>query len=341
MLSVVLLLAACGADRPAQKWKDRLDEADRTQQADDLEAAERRYEELLDAAPDDHERRAVLNELAAIHEKRGDYDRALARYEEVWRDDDIDDEHGGRALYRSALIRLEERDQTDRGLALLERTATRYPASVSAEFAIRRLADHYTDRHDFEALEDQLTDLYEEVSGEAVADNILFEVAVRLHEEAGDAGAALPYYRRVHTDHDEMFGLADDALWEEARIHQRRQHWPEAIALYEELADRLDASWFIGSYDSPLADDARFELGRIHLIFLDNYESAIAHFEQYLKDFPDHLKADDAAWHIVHAHRLAGHREAFSEKLDEFERDFPESRYTRRVDGLREREASR
>ncbi|MFW5967921.1 MAG: tetratricopeptide repeat protein, partial [Persicimonas sp.] len=343
LIAVLALVVGCARKEKERvyAWEEDLIEADLEQDRENLEAAEDSYQSLLESAPDQERRREITNELGRLDEKRERFEEALEHYEEVWSEDEFADEQGGRALYRTALIHLREFDDAERGVSLFERTIDRYPESIYAEFALERLADHHAERGQFDTLEESFMSMYDDHSEELVAANILFELAETLADEADDPDAALPYYRRVHQDHDTLIGLSDDALWEEARIYHRRQMWDEAIPLYEELSEKQQPSWFIGSYDSYLADDARLELGRIHMLFLDDYETAIEHFEQYLKDFPDTVLVDDAAWHIVQAHRLMGDTDGYKEQLEAFAEDYPESRYQRQIDTLLEAEASR
>jgi tetratricopeptide (TPR) repeat protein len=323
----MMVLYGCGRDRVVYKWNERVLAAGELQDEGKLDEAEARYRKLLESSPDADARRHVLNELGAIAEERGDWKRALALYKKVWTEE-IDDEAGGHALYHAATIVDEELGQTERGLAMKRKVAKRYPKSVSAEFAARDLVGHYEARGDFDAMRAAVDALYEDVADTPVADNMLFAAGESLEVEAKDEDAALPYYRKVYDTYPEG-GLADDALWQAAMIYHRRQQWTPAIRLLTRLADNVETSWFVGSYNSPWANDARFELGLIHLMYLDDYDAALAHFERYLEDFPTSLQLDDAGWHIVHLYRLMGDQERYREALGEFIKRYPESRYVR------------
>lgn len=329
VLIAALLVTSCGRDRYIHRWNDRVLEVGKLHDAGELDEAQRRYEELLENAPGHEERRYVLNELARIAERRGDWHTALDRYEQVY-SQEYDDEAGARATYRSAKIVTERLGETERGRRLLRQTVTRYPASVSAEFSVRELAERFRDRGEFSRLEQYFDELYVEVEDQPVADNLLFALGMTLEEHADDEAGALAHYRTLYTNYPDG-GLSDDALWQAAMIHKRHQRWPQAIELLETLADDVETSWFVGSYNSPWTNDARFELGLIHLLFLDDYDAAIEHFERYLSDFPHSVETDDAAWHIVEAHRLMGDKDGYRRAMEDFIEQYPESRFVRQA----------
>jgi outer membrane protein assembly factor BamD (BamD/ComL family) len=334
-LVVAVVVVSCGRDRFVHRWNDQVLATGNLQDSGALDKAETRYLQLLENAPDDDARRYVLNELAAISEERGDWKQAIERYEQVW-SEPADDEAGAHALYRSAVIVIRHLNATERGLALHRKTIERYPASVSAEFSARDLADHFRRQGDYEAMRADFDALYERAKGTEVGDNVLFAVAQTLELDAEDEGAALPYYKKLYTNYPDG-GLADDALWQAAMIYHRRQHWQPANELLTRLADNVETSWFVGSYNSPWANDARFTLGLTYLLYLDDYQDAVAHFERYIDDFPTSLDTDDAAWNIVQAYRLMGEDDAdknerYRDSLRQFAEDYPESRYVREVE---------
>lgn len=322
---LAVAMVGCGKDRFVYKWNDRALAAGKLHDAGKLDEAEARYRKLLETAPDAEDRRYVLNQLGNIAEERSQWAEALSLYEKVW-SEPHDDEEGAHALYRTYRIVYDELGETSRGLEVARRVATKYPRSVSAEFAVRSIVGHYADARRFDELRESMDALYEEVAGEPVGDNILFETGRALEERAKDDSAALPYYRKLARAYPEG-GLADDAAWQIAMIYYERQRWSPAIEWLTRLADDVETSWFVGSYNSPWANDARYELAMIDMLYLADYPGAVAHLEQYLEDFPTSLQADDAAWNIAQAYRLMGDREAYRDQLESFIEEHPESRY--------------
>lgn len=309
------------------QWNDRVLEAGSQVDKGNLEEARERYERLLDTAPEDEERRYVLVELGRIAEEQGDWRDALSYYERVWTGE-RDDEYGGEALYRTALIQQEQLGEPAKARKTLRRTIFEYPASVSAEFAVRDLTDFYLENRTLEQMNRDFREIYGRVEGEPVGDNVMFELGRALEASGDHDDEALAAYREVAITYGDD-SLADDALWQMSKIYRRHQMWEPALQALELCAGMMEPSWFIGSYDSPWANDARFQLGIINLLFLDHYEQAVDHFETYLDDFPHSVFADDAAWHIIEAHRLAGSRGAYRESMRAFIEDFPESRHVR------------
>ncbi len=332
LLAVVFALAAlgvgCGHDRPAHRWNDRVLAVGDLQDAGKLDRAEQQYQQLLKTAPTRDARRYVLSALARISEARADWKQAIARYKRI-SSKPIDDEAGAYALYRAGRLAKEKLGQTARGLAAFKKTITRFPRSVAAEFAVRDLAKYYRQTGDYEAMRRDFEKLVARVGDQPAADNLLFELAEAL-SDAGDKDTALLYFKRVYDGYSDG-GLADDALWDASQIYAAREQWPQTIALLQRVAAMVEDSWFVGDYSSPYANDARFQLGLIYLLYVSDYDKAIANFEQYLDDFPTSLQADDAAWNLVQAHRLKGPAAAYQQSLRDFMANYPHSRYVRQA----------
>jgi tetratricopeptide (TPR) repeat protein len=327
-----MVAISCGHDRFVHQWNDRVLATAKLQDSGELDKAEERYQQLLENAPDDGARRHVLNELAGISQARGEWEQALERYERVW-SAPADDEAGAHALYQSSVIATVHMQAQDRGLTLKRKTIKRYPRSVSAEFSARDLADYYLKKRDYTGMKTEFDALYQATKQTPVADNVLFAVAQALEVEVEDEDAALLYYRELFTHYSDG-GLADDALWQAAMIYHRRQDWQQANALFSRLADNVETSWFVGSYNSPWANDARFKIGLTYLLFLDDYPQAISHFERFIEDFPTSIDTDDAAWNIVQARRLMGDdrpkdNERYRQALTDFVQEYPLSRHVR------------
>ncbi|MGM0555715.1 MAG: tetratricopeptide repeat protein [Myxococcota bacterium] len=328
---VLLFLATaplgCSSNKPVHQWNDRVLETGSVADDGDLTTAREHYERLLETAPGAEERRYVLVELGRLAEEQGEFQDALAYYERVW-SEERDDEYGGEAMYRTALIQQRHLDQAERARQTRRETIFSYPKSVSAEFAVRDLADYYERRGALDEIKADFEDIYARVAGTPIGDNIMFELGRVLERSGGRDDEALGAYREVVREYNDD-SLADDALWQMSKIYRRHQMWEPAMEALELCAAKMEPSWFIGDYNSPWANDARFQLGIINLLFLDRYDVAIDQFEQYLDDFPTSLFADDAAWHILEARRLLGERTAYREAMRQFIDEYPESRHVR------------
>jgi len=322
--------AGCANDSQ-QRWENDVLEAQRLHDRGEWATAERRYRTLLDRADDTEDRRHVRLQLARLAADRGDIERALERYRDIW-SEPRDDAPGARAMYEAARLTADRADRPEEARSMKRRLVERYPNSSWAELSVEDLADHYADRGDWEGLRSEMDALYESVRETAVADHVLQTAGEALWRDAHRPGAALPYFRRVIDEHPDG-ETVDDAEWAAGQIYVRRQDWENALAVLGRLGERVQSSWLVGTFNSPHASEARYELGRIQLLFLDDYDEAIDHFERYLSDFPRNRRADDSLWQIAQAHRLAGRPNACRRTLKRLIEEFPESRH---VDSARD-----
>lgn len=321
----------CAAKEHEVQWESDILEARRIHDRGEYSTAETRYRELLESADSTEERRYVRLQLARLAADRGETEEAIERYREIWRKA-IDDSAGARSMYEASRLVIEKLGRPGDGRSMKRRLIRRFPDSSWAERSIEDLVAYHARREAWEALQSEVDSLYEDVRETSVADHLLQTAGEVLWQDGGRADAALGYLHGVFERHPDGEAV-DDAEWAAARIYMRYQNWEDALPVLRRLADRVNASWLIGTFNSPHASKARFALGRIHLLFLDDYAEAIDHFEQYLSDFPRNRRADDSAWHIAHAHRLAGETDAYRRALTRLVEDFPESRY---VDSARE-----
>lgn len=292
------------------------------QDGGELDAAEHRYRELLETAPDEGDRRWVHLKLAQLAAERGDTQTALERYRKVW-SGEARDAHGARAMWEASEIS-EAQGKSDERRELRRRLVIRYPATSWAEQAVESLTADVCTR-DCAALPEFTEKLHAEVEGTPVADNLYIAAAEQLEDAGRDERAERLYRRQLERYPDGT--MADDAEWALGSLYVRRQQWPAALPYLERVAERVKVSWAVGTYNSPWASKARFRLGWLHLTHLGNYGAAVEHFERYLKDFPRNALADDALWHISQAHRLAGRDAQRRAALRRLLEEFPDSRH--------------
>ncbi|MFU8805573.1 MAG: tetratricopeptide repeat protein [Bradymonadaceae bacterium] len=333
--ALLFLLVACGSTTPTQIWSEEFLETARQAEAGAATGseagAEARYADLAHRAPTIERERQAEFEIARLANRQGRTAEALERFEALW-SAPLKDSTGGRALYETALITANELDDREASLALHRRVIVEYPDFVASEFSLAEMKRQYTRRGEHQAFIDLLEAVHDEVAGTTVGHQVLFMRARQIQKHLGDDDRALQVYLDVHHGCIEC-AVGDDALWEMIQIYKARQWWNAASELLDHLARRTEASWFVGTYNSPRAGDARFELGLINLLFLEDYPAARSHFNQYLKDFPHSFHADDAAWHIVQSHRIEEDERLHQRKLERFLRDYPESRFARRATG--------
>ncbi len=326
-----VFLAGCASTKPRHQWTDGALEAETMQARGELEVARARYEELLPEAPTNERRRWMTFNLGMLELEAGNRTEGVEILEALIAEP-TEDLYGASAAYE--LAQLHDETAPERADELRRALIRRFPDQVAAEFALQDLVGHA--QRDagaagdavFGPLLETLSSLHADVADSELGDNLLFEIARIEAEFLGDHDDALSTLRRLYAEYRKG-PLADDALWEMANIYRAHQMWEPAVQALELLADSQESSWFVGSYDSDWVDDAIYDLGMIHLLYLDDYRGAIRWLTRYLDDYPLGFMNDDAAWNIVQALRLGGDRDGYERALAEFVRDFPESRWVR------------
>jgi TolA-binding protein len=328
-------MAACGggASHQVQIWSDEFLAAARFADNREFGEAEVRFQTLAAQAPSPERTRQALFELARIAHRQGQLDEALQRYEVLWRSE-IRDSTGGRALHESARIMMRELDRIDEGLVMHRQVIERYPDHVAAEFSLEELRRHYQRLDGHDDLLELLEALIPSVSGTVVGHQVLLLTGEMYESHRKDEARALELYHAVHMGCPRC-AVGDDGLWKMVLIYERHQNWSAALPLLEFMANRTESSWFVGTYNSPRASDARHKLGLIQMLFLRDYGTARRNFNQFLKDFPHSFEADDVAWHIVQSYRLEGDERRYLREKESFVRSYPDSRLARQREGQR------
>lgn len=321
-----LLLVSCSMTRPVELWTD---EALAVQQLEDhgnLEEADDQYQRLLQSPPDGANQRWLKFRRAEILRKTGKIDDALSAYKVLWQDEQRD-EWGSRAMYQTATL-YAQLGQHDDAFAFLLQTVFRYPNEVSAENALHDIAKRLEDTPN--TLVALLADMTPYLDHSLLAGNIRFLHAQILDQRLGRIDDAAMLYREIYVDFKDD-GMADDALWEMTQIYRRVQAWKPAVQNLEVLANSMESSWFVGSYNSPWVSSAIFDLGLIHLLHLGDYPAAIDWFETFVQEFDDSLRAPEALFYIAEARRLDGDDQAYRKQLRHLVATYPDSKWARKA----------
>ena len=322
------LMSACSSTRHVHVWNERYAVAARAHDRGELEVARGHYDELLAHAPDDASRRLIAYRLALMLEEQGSELEALAAYRDIY-ESEVSEEYVARALYRASRL-VARRDGAPAAQPMYHELLERHGDWVVAEHAVAWIASHEREQGGSQAALDALLVHREHVRGKSVEGDYLMEVA-KLYESVGRRAETVTTYGEVlGAMHLEVWW--DDALWELSELYQREGAWVTSIGVLEDLATEYqEDSYFIGDYSSEHADNARYEMGRIYLEELDQPEEAVAQFDQFLKDFKTNRLRDDAAWMRLRALKRAGDTRRYEKELKQFSKDFPESRYVRRL----------
>jgi tetratricopeptide (TPR) repeat protein len=327
MLSVVLaaLLFGCGSGRPYEIWTGSFLEAEDTwSRHGTIEPADR-FLELAKAAPSEESKRRALFAHARSLAAHDDGAAATVFFGDL---ENGSDRVAAEAAYQRSTLDGIFSERPGRRQRLGELIA-RYPDTVAAERFLMELVWDHRDTSDHEELLGVLERLQARTSGTLIEARMAFEKASHAHHYLKRPSLALSTYAALH-NLNPTGSLADDALWEMGVVYGGLQMWSDYVDVLKRLDRARESSWFVGHYRSGWQHKARYQLGLVHLIFLDDYDAARHYFQSYLEDFPDNTLADDAAWNLVEVKRLAGHAD-YSASRERFVRAFPWSRHARRA----------
>ena len=318
MLAGTLGCATPAAPEPT--WSDEFLAAMRLPAAQ----AEPEVAALARRAPERAQARDARFELARFALRRGDIALAEERFEALWTEG-IEDHITSRALYESARIELEHHQRREEAIALLHRAIAQTAPWAGTELALSFLTKIEREAGNQQTLIEDLSRIAAGLKNERLKAQLHLTIGELRHADLQDDEGALNAYRDAATS-CESCSASDEALWRMAEIYSAHQNFSAAIRALAIVAERTDASWFVGSYNSHRAADARFERGRIHLLFLEDYDAASDHFERFIDTFPHAMRRDQAEWHLVEIARLSKSPGAYQRALRRFVSDFPESR---------------
>lgn len=319
----VVVTVGCSStpdDRPSSdQWLQEYQQIMRM----DLEEADEALADLAARTASQTRVRDIQFERARLALRADDVERARQRFEDIW-EERSDDAVASRSMYELARIAAEHDDDLDEAHRLLRRAITETFPWAGSELALQYLVR--TERR-----ADRIPELV--ASLEAMAAGSDDQMAAQLHlergllldEKLGQPNRALDAYRAAHARAPEC-GATDEALYQMGEIYARHLMWEPALTAYGIVAGRTGRSFFIGTYTSQRAADARYRLGMIELLYRQRYDAARHHFRTYIKQFPNHLKTDDAAWNLVQIERLDGTAQSYRRALERFVDDYPHSR---------------
>jgi tetratricopeptide (TPR) repeat protein len=320
-LLFVLALGGCARTQPKHLWTSEALEAEALHGRGELAEADRRYEELLERAPDESRARWLRHNRAEIALEQGREEKAVAIFRSL-RDEGPRDLWGANAAWELAQL-AKGSEQRDAMWNIVER----FPDEVAAERALEWLENDAEDRSTLEEFALRAESTRDAVPDSMIADYLLFRAAFA-RETLGEYDEAIAGHARIYELYPDD-SLADDALWEMARIYREQQRWQAALPILEKIATDVEASWFVGTYASEWVDESIMLLAEINLLFLENHAEAIRWFEYYVREYPDGFEADDAAWGAVEARRLAGDDAGHFAAMRAFVRDYPTSKWAR------------
>ncbi len=325
ILPLLVVLVACSpfgqVTDDDRQWTDDYVEATRY----DSDEAREKLAELAETAPNDEKRRDAEFDKARKALRAGDVEAARAGFQSLW-DEQIDDNTASRAIYELGRIAAEHDQDYDQARRLLHTAIVDTTPWAGSELALRFLVRTERNQQRYEPLVEKLQQLADDVEDDRMAAQLLLQRGKLLEDELKRDEDALHAWRAAY-DRCEDCAATDEALFRMGKLYARHQNWQPAVDALTIVADRTQRSWFIGTYSSQRASDARLLLGEIEMLHRSDFDAAREHFEEFLSWFEDHSNAHHAAWHLVNIERLDGTERSYRHALEQFIDDYPRSRY--------------
>ena len=319
----LVLALACSSvpdeGTPSQEWTREFLEVTRLAP----EEADEGLARLAEEAPTQERAREAEFERARLALRNDDVESARARFQSIW-DERQDDNFASRALYELGRIAIRHDENIDEGRRLLMKTIVETPPWAGAEFALQYLlrTDKRSGRID--ALVSDLEQMATTIDDDRMASQLHLERGLLLDEKLDQPNGALAAYRQAFQRCSDC-GATDEALYQMGTIYARHQQWAPAVASLGIVAKRTGRSFFVGTYNSQRAADARYLMGTVEFLYRQDYAAAKTHFRKYTRKFPNHRQAHEAAWHLVQIERLTGSERSYRRALQRFVDDYPHS----------------
>lgn len=310
-------------------WHERFFVASRLHDEGKFKEADAHYEQLIHNAPNEESRRAALRQRADLYAKHGDVAMSITLYIELYKDK-AQDQHGAHAMGEHVTF-LSKQGDLHGAQRLRMQLIDRYPDELPAEIALRAMRRDYEKALKLAEFEPVLLAYAKRHARTDLGDVAYMELG-SVREVLGKPDEAIAAYDAV-VALDAHGVMADDAIWSRAEVEVQQGRFKDALLTLERLAGALDASWFVGSFESQWSDDARLKMGEICAVELKDYVCARAHYERLVQDFPDSLLCDDAAYGAILARRAKGD-ESLAQAIELFLHRYPESKYVRRLTRL-------
>ncbi len=338
MRQATLLLAlsclGCAIDPHEIRWHDDAVLAEKLLDDRDYEGARARFAELERRAQWEGDRVAMRFRQAEALRRAGRFAEAEAALKELGartRKDDAD--RRAKAQYLRARLQGDRGDDAG-ALRRLHRVVERFPSTVWGHRAFLYLRGHYRESEAGRRIFVRwCRERYRSAPNSAMADNFLYEaarIAFDRETEAGDARALALYEKILARWGFTTSPIWDDAIWEASLIHHRRGRFAAEIDLLERLLSTREETW-LGSYEIKNYKWAAFRKAQVLFQDLHAYESAAQAFARIPVEYPLSLLKDDALWWEAHAWQRAGRADLARARFEALLRDWPESKYSRRV----------
>jgi outer membrane protein assembly factor BamD (BamD/ComL family) len=261
---------------------------------------------------------------ASLVEDMGDTARAAALWEAMAARIPWDKETAATGLKNAAMIYL-SRHEDARAYDLFWRVIATYPDEAAADDALRLVVADGRRRNPAELIE-ALERLYGGLARTNLADNILWQEAMVLHEDLHEDARALGALDRLVTIYPQSPTL-DEALWLSARLARALGDPEGAIHRLRLLVGTREPPNRIGSYISPYLPKSQMAIGLILRDDLARPSAAIPELRRVLGEFPESIYIDDTIYEIAVAYDRLADDAGVCRTLAELAAKYPESKY--------------
>jgi tetratricopeptide (TPR) repeat protein len=331
VLITVVVTVACGTTREEWSYLREVRDADRLADERRYEAALEEYRELSSKAPADVDQRYLRYRSALMLEKMGHYEEAIAAYEAIWENPySVYDNYPGRALNNTAGILRDQYGDTEEAEEIYWGVVKAYPNGASADDALFELSRIYEDRPS--AFIERVQEIYPQLMQTEVADNLVWEVAIRLHESLDDCPAAMDLYDLLIT-HFHRSGYVDNAIWNTSECLRSLGRIEDEYELLEDFIGAREISILIGDYNYKFYHPAFMRLAEIEENRGD-LAKAVEWYRRFQKTFKFSLEWDDTQFVIVKHLLELGRDEEAEEALEELKEEWPQSYFIEPIKNL-------
>jgi len=228
-----------------------------------------------------------------------------------------------KGLYQLGMFLVETSDDWTDALPVFRLVIRRFPDEPAAKRAAMWMRDVFLENDDEQRLVDEFGELYRQAPVSAVGPFLVFEAALRVKDIGGDGPQrALSLFDMIIRRH-ETSGLADDAMYESARIClDLGMDW-DAVDLLKSILRRRVSSLIFGSYDTSIYPKAAFLLAEAVFAATHNPDSAIGQYRRFISAYPNSSKRDDAWFRIYEIMEEHGRDEDAREVLELLTQEFP------------------
>ncbi|HEY2744337.1 MAG TPA: tetratricopeptide repeat protein [Polyangia bacterium] len=238
-----------------------------------------------------------------------------------------------RALERAADVAHAELHDDHAAAALAWRVVESYPDEIAADDALR-IAIRIDEPRDWAALAARLAALYPRLVKFDIGDNLVFERGMLLARH-DHAPEAIAIFDEL-ADAYPHSSLRDDGLWRAAELLRASGDFEGALKrLRRILSSRKDAL-ITGSSNYLQLDDAQLLVGRIYLDDLHDTARAAEAFELLADDYPASTLRDDALYELARAKQQARDVPAACRALTRLCKQFPDGNRVRAAHSLQQ-----